>query len=96
MSGRRFEVVHTDAAQPFFVREIASNGKQTFKTSENYASNQGAHAALVSHIRCLHPVIRVWFSTGTGGPELRVGMPEDTYATAHRIEVRTVDERTTR
>lgn len=94
VSDRRFELVESDAAQPFSVREIASNGRQTWRTAENYARKEGALRALVTHISWLHPRIRVWLSNGTGGVELRIGMPDDTYLTARVVEVRDVDKRT--
>lgn len=43
--GTRFEIVQTDAEQPFHARFIAANG-ETVWTSENYADKRDAQHAI--------------------------------------------------
>lgn len=45
----RYEIVRTEAEQPWFAREVASNGRETWKTSENYTRPRGPSEAIVRH-----------------------------------------------
>jgi uncharacterized protein YegP (UPF0339 family) len=42
----RFEIVQTDAEQPWLARMIGANGEQVWRTSENYVERQGAAHAI--------------------------------------------------
>jgi uncharacterized protein YegP (UPF0339 family) len=95
----RFEIVRTDAEQPWHARTKAGNGKIGWRT-ENYARRSTALDAIASVARDLSPTDQVWVSTGTdtgdGRSEVRYGsFGHETYVTAHRIAIRDVDERRT-
>lgn len=79
----RFEVVRTDADQPFIARFIASNGSEIWRASENYARRKGALNA-----------ISVLASTfGAYLYEPVSGVSVATQTAAGDVEVREIDER---
>lgn len=46
-----FDLVQTDAAQPWFARRISGNNvDETWRTSENYVRERGALAAIVDDV----------------------------------------------
>lgn len=98
MSAARFEIVRTDAEQPWHARFRASNGKVQF-VSENYTRRSRALAAIANLARTFSPTEQVWISTTRQGrsvsSEIRYGVtpPTDTYTTARRLEVRDIDAR---
>lgn len=46
MKKPRFELVRTDAAQPWMARYRAANGPEVWRTSENYTQRRGALNAI--------------------------------------------------
>lgn len=92
-----FEIVRTDAAQPWHARFKADNGKIQF-SSENYSRRFTALTAIAGIARSFSPTDQVWVSTEQHGKarksEVRFGGPgHESYVTAHRVEIRDVDER---
>jgi uncharacterized protein YegP (UPF0339 family) len=81
----RFEVVRTDAAQPWHARFRAANGRVIFST-ENYARRRGAENAIETMQGRFIYTMRD--SVGWG--------PGDSFVTLYgggQVEVRYVDER---
>ena len=99
MSARqpRFEIVRGDHG--YWARFIAANGRTVWVT-ETYTTRRAAARAISGMARAMSPAVRIWFAwtwitrNSNSASELRFGHPGDTYATAHRIEVRHIDERT--
>lgn len=95
--GPRFEIVRTDAPEPWHARFRAANG-QIVWTSETYRQKASAVRALDVLARFFSPTGQAWVSNVRVGNErtieVRYGSEEHvTWGTAHRVEVRTVDER---
>ena len=96
----RFEVVRTDAEQPWHVRYRAANGKVQF-TSENYTRRHRAVWAIANLAHAFSPTGQVWINNTRQGSdwssEVRYGSEgHSMYMTAHVLEIREVDERTGR
>jgi uncharacterized protein YegP (UPF0339 family) len=93
----RFELVRTDAEQPWHARYVADNGRVLF-SSENYTRRFRALNAIANVARMFSPTDQVWVSTTRTAAgmtsEVRYGGPgHEMYLTAHRVEIRDVDER---
>jgi uncharacterized protein YegP (UPF0339 family) len=96
----RFEIVRTDAPQPWHARFIAANGRKVW-TTENYASKTTALNAIRSFIE---PMIgcwveESWYYKDRPNAPLRVA-PAVVYrkspwekSNGLRLEIRIVDER---
>ena len=99
MSERKgyFEIVRTDAEQPWHVRFRGRNG-HTVMVSENYVRREAALRAIASMARFFSPTGQVWISTVRVGNEsyadIRYGSEDrQTWTEAHRIQIREVDQR---
>lgn len=91
----RWEIVQTDAG--FHARFRSSNGR-VIVSSEVYTRKRAAIDAIHYIARSMSPTARIWISSmqlggRPAGSEVRYGHPDDTYTTAHVIEVRDIDER---
>lgn len=49
-----FQIVATDAEQPYLARLIADNGEQVWRTSENYANSADAERAVCIVVEALY------------------------------------------
>lgn len=97
MPESRFEIVRTDAG--WHARYIAANG-QTVWTTESYRQKATAVRAVDTLARYFSPTGQAWISNvrigGTHAVDIRYGSEEHRdWRTAHRVAVRTVDERAT-
>lgn len=91
----RFEICRGDNG--YWARFRAANGRIVWVT-ETYKRRAAGQDAIVNMARAMHPNLRTFFHFDTidglpAGGELRVGVPGEDYLTAHRIEVRELDER---
>jgi uncharacterized protein YegP (UPF0339 family) len=96
----RFEVVRSDAPQPWHARFRAANGRIVWAT-ETYAKRDSAINAITALARLFSPTSQVWLSHvyiagDLSGIDLRFGSGgHSTWPNAHRLKVRYVDERVT-
>lgn len=99
MSARaRFEIVRTDAEQPWHARFRAANGRIAW-TTENYARKSTARFAIDTIARTFSPLNQCWVDEGPWTPDskasVRIGVQQGAgFAGAHRVPIRVVDERT--
>jgi len=94
MSAPRFEIVRTDAEQPWHARMIASNGKKVF-TSETYHRRNGAlNAIAVAVSEFADHWIGAWdYRDGRKRNDAVVYQPHGERRLRLAMEIRDVDER---